>query len=201
MLAPDRVRPSTRPVLESGRFGGLRASRAGSLTAMAEAREITHDQAGRRDESEQERLDRNLDEMLQGLRVALPGVQVLFAFLLVVPFQQGWTGVTEFEKTVYYVTLLLTAAACVCLIAPTARHRIRFRDRDKEWIVKSSNRLAIAGLALLGGAISGALLLISSVVYDSAVIGIAPAAIGAGILWLWFGAPLLRDARDLHDRG
>lgn len=163
---------------------------------MAESRQATSEQARRRHESEEERLDRNLDEMLQGLRVALPGVQVLFAFLLVVPFQQGWTGVTDFETMVYYVTLLLTAAACVCLIAPTARHRIRFRDRDKEWIVESSNRLAIAGLALLGAAICGALLLISSVVYDSAVIAIAPAVIGAGILWLWFGAPLVRDLRD-----
>jgi Family of unknown function (DUF6328) len=173
------------------------ASRArGRLKPIGESREVTSEQARRRDESEQERLDRNLDEMLQGLRVALPGVQVLFAFLLVVPFQQGWTGVSEFEKTVYYVTLLLTALACVCLIAPTARHRIRFRDRDKEWIVKSSNRLAIAGLGFLGGAICGALLLISSVVYDSAVVAIAPIGIGSLILWFWFGAPLLRDLRD-----
>ena len=93
------------------------------------------EQAERRNESEEERLDRNLIELLQGLRVASLGVQVLFAFLLVVPFQQGWDGVTEFEKTVYYVTLLLTAAACICLIAPIARHRIRFRELDKEWIV------------------------------------------------------------------
>ena len=153
-------------------------------------------QAERRGESEEERLDRNLDELLQGLRVALPGIQVLFAFLLVVPFQQGWEGVTSFEKTVYYVTLLLTAGACVCLIAPTARHRIRFRDLDKEWIVRTSSRLAIAGLALMGAAICGVLVLVSHVVYDGAVVGIAPAAIGAAILWLWFGAPLVRDQRD-----
>lgn len=163
---------------------------------MAEGREITSEQAGRRDESEEERLDRNLDELLQGLRVALPGIQVLFAFLLVVPFQQGWETVTEFEKTVYYVTLVLTTSASVCLIAPTARHRVRFRDLDKEWIVQSSSRLAIVGLALMGAAICGALLLISSVVYDGALVGIVPAAIGAGIFWLWFGAPLLRDLRD-----
>lgn len=153
-------------------------------------------QAERRNESEEERLDRNLDELLQGLRVALPGIQVLFAFLLVVPFQQGWTGVTSFEKSVYYVTLLLTAAACICLIAPTARHRIRFRELDKEWIVRTSNRLAIAGLAFMGAAICGVLLLVSHVVYDGAIVVVAPAVVGALILWVWFGAPLLRGLRD-----
>ena len=154
------------------------------------------EQANRRGETEEERLDRNLDELLQGLRVALPGIQVLFAFLLVVPFQQGWEGVTSFEKTIYYITLLLTAGACVCLIAPTARHRIRFRNLDKEWIVRTSNRLAIAGLGLRGAAICGALLLISHVVYDGAIVGIAPALVGVAILWFWFGAPLVRDLRD-----
>ena len=84
-------------------------------------------------------------ELLQELRVAIPGIQFLFAFLLVVPFQQGWVEVTDFEKRVYYVTLLLTATSSVCLIAPTARHRIRFRELDKQWIVETSNRLAIAG--------------------------------------------------------
>lgn len=153
-------------------------------------------QAEQRGESEAERLDRNLDELLQGLRVALPGIQVLFAFLLVVPFQQGWEAVTSFERDVYYVTLILTAGASVCLIAPTARHRIRFRDLDKEWIVRSSNRLAIAGLTLMGLAICGALLLISDVVFDGAVVAVVPAAILLAIAWLWFGAPLVRDLRD-----
>jgi hypothetical protein len=162
---------------------------------MNETRQVTSEQAARRDESEEERLDRNLDELLQGLRVALPGIQVLFAFLLVVPFQQGWVKVSDFEKQIYYVTLLLTACACVCLIAPTARHRMRFRELDKEWIVRSSNRLAIAGLALMGAAICGALVLIGSVVYGGTAAAIAPALIGAGITWFWFGAPLVRDLR------
>jgi hypothetical protein len=162
---------------------------------MNESRQVTSEHAARRDESEEERLDRNLDELLQGLRVALPGIQVLFAFLLVVPFQQGWVKVTDFEKTVYFVTLLLTASACVCLIAPTARHRMRFRELDKEWIVRTSNRLAIAGMTFMGAAICGALLLISSVVYDSATVGIVPAVFAALIFWFWFGAPLVRDVR------
>lgn len=158
--------------------------------------QVTSEQAARRHESEEERLDRNMDELLQGLRVALPGIQVLFAFLLVVPFQQGWGKVTDFEQTIYFVTLLLTAAASVCLIAPTARHRIRFRDLDKEWIVRTSNRLAIAGLALMGAAITGALLLISHVIYGGGPQMVAPVLLGAAVLWFWFGAPLLRDLRE-----
>lgn len=161
-----------------------------------ERRHVTSEQAARRDESEEERLDRNLNELLQGLRVAQPGVQVLFAFLLVLPFQQGWVKVSDFQQTIYYITLMLTAAACVCLVAPTARHRIRFRERDKEWIVRSSNRLAIAGLVLMGAGICGALVLVGSVIYGGAAAAIAPALIGAAILWFWFGAPLIRDIGD-----
>ena len=161
-----------------------------------EPRQVTSEHAARRSESEEERLDRNLNELLQGLRVALPGVQVLLAFLLVVPFQQGWEGVTEFERTVYYITLVLTAGACICLIAPTSRHRIRFRELDKEWIVKSSNRLAIAGLALMGAAICGVILLVSHVVYDGAVVWIVPSTVALLMFWAWFGAPLMRELRD-----
>jgi Family of unknown function (DUF6328) len=156
----------------------------------------TSEQAARRHETEEERLDRNMDELLQELRVALPGIQVLFAFLLVVPFQQGWETVTGFEETVYYVTLLVTATSTVCLIAPTARHRMRFRELDKEWIVKSSNALAIVGLALMGAAICGAILLITSVVYDGTLIRVVPTALAAAVLWFWFGAPLMRELRD-----
>jgi Family of unknown function (DUF6328) len=150
--------------------------------------------ARRRGESEEQRLDRNLMELLQELRVALPGIQVLFAFLLVVPFQQGWAQVTKFEETVYYVTLLLTAVSSVCLIAPTARHRMRFRELDKAWIVYTSNRLAIAGLAFLGASICGVLLLISHFVYDSALAAVATTVFAVAIGWVWFVTPLLREA-------
>jgi Family of unknown function (DUF6328) len=152
--------------------------------------------ARRRGESEEERLDRNLMELLQELRVAIPGIQVLFAFLLVVPFQQGWATVTDFETTVYYVTLLLTAASSVCLIAPTARHRMRFRELDKRWIVETSNRLAIAGLALMAGAICGVLMLITHFVYDSTLTAIVVAAFAAFFAWFWFVAPVVREMRD-----
>ncbi|MGH2987786.1 MAG: DUF6328 family protein [Solirubrobacterales bacterium] len=152
--------------------------------------------AERRGESEEQRLDRNLMELLQELRVAIPGIQVLFAFLLVVPFQQGWTSVTDFEKVVYYVTLLLTAASSVCLIAPTARHRMRFRELDKHWIVETANRLAIAGLVLLAGAVCGVLMLITHVVYDSALTAIVVVAFAAFFAWFWFVAPVVREPRE-----
>lgn len=163
--------------------------------SRASGDEVISEHARRRGESEEQRLDRNLMELLQELRVALPGIQVLFAFLLVVPFQRGWTQVTGFEETVYYVTLVLTAASSVCLIAPTARHRMRFRELDKAWIVTTSNRLAIVGLAFLGASICGVLLLISLVVYDSTVAAIATAFFALVIGWFWFVAPVLRDAR------
>lgn len=154
------------------------------------------EQAEQRGESEEERLDRNLMELLQELRVASLGVQFLFAFLLVVPFQQGWADVTAFEQRVYFVDLLLTAAAGICLMAPVARHRIRFRDQDKRWIVESSHKYAIVGMVFLALAIGGVILLISHVVFGDAVAAVATAGTLGAISWIWFGAPLVREWRE-----
>src|SRR6478609_3498421 len=84
-----------------------------------------------REETEEERLDRNLGELLQELRIALPGVQVLFAFLLAVPFQQNFTEITPFQEKTYFVTLLFTAISAALLIAPTSYHRVTFRLQRK----------------------------------------------------------------------
>ena len=154
------------------------------------------EQADRRGESEEERLDRNLDELLQELRIAIPGIQFLFAFLLVVPFQQGWVNVTDFEKNVYYVALLATAVAGVCLMGAPARHRLRFRDMDKKWVVESSHKYAVAGLAFLGVAITTVILLVSHVVFSPATAIIATVLIAGAILWVWFGAPLKRELEE-----
>lgn len=161
---------------------------------MAQGGDSEH--ARRRGESEEERLDRNLMELLQELRVAIPGIQFLFAFLLVVPFQQGWATVSEFEKKVYYATLLATAISSVLLMAPTARHRLRFRELDKEWIVETSNRLTIGGLFFLGLAIVGVILLISNVVYGTTEAALATVGILLGIAWFWWLAPLVRELRE-----
>ena len=168
-----------------------------SLDALSDSKQS--EQAEKRNETEAERLDRNLIELLQELRVASIGVQFLFAFLLVVPFQQGWTHVTDFEKRIYYADLLLTAIAGICLMAPVARHRLRFRDMDKEWIVESSHKYAVAGLVFLALAIAGVILLISHVVFSAALSVVVTALILAGIGWIWFGAPLQRQFQDRRD--
>jgi hypothetical protein len=155
--------------------------------------ESRHPATGR-NETEKERVDRNLQEMLGELRVALPGVQVLFAFLLVVPFNQGWADITPFQKTLYLVTLLLTAASTICLIAPTVHHRIEFRKQQKDDIVKSGNRIVIVGLTLLALAMTGAVLLVTDVIYDAGTtIAVAAGAVLAfGVLW--YVVPLRRLA-------
>ncbi len=92
-------------------------------------------------ESPKQRHDRELIELLNELRVALPGVQVLFAFLLAVPFAQGWKKATDFQKDVFFVAFLATAIASALLIAPSSYHRLRWRVEDKGRIVRISNRL------------------------------------------------------------
>src|SRR5881394_1531035 len=103
------------------------------------------DETERGDETPKERADRELIELLNELRVVLPGVQVLFAFLLAVPFANGWTRVTDLQRDVFFVAFLCTAAASILLIAPSAYHRLRWREGDKEQMLETSNRLAIAG--------------------------------------------------------
>ncbi len=139
----------------------------------------------RRDESDAERHDRQLGELLQELRVALPGVQVLFAFLLIVPFSARFGDATPFQRDVYFATLLLTTAATVLLMAPTAIHRALFRRGMKRGIVEIGHRLSLAGLALLGLAIAGAVVLVTDALYSASVavmIGVA-VVVTTAILW------------------
>jgi uncharacterized membrane protein YedE/YeeE len=131
-------------------------------------------------------------ELLNELRVALPGIQVLFAFLLVVPFNAGFETVTEFQKDVYVATLLTTALATVCLIAPSAHHRIQFRRQDKEFVVVTGNRFAIAGIFLIAVSMSGAILLVISYLFDDHIGGIVVAVLGLVFLLTWFAIPLAR---------
>jgi len=145
-----------------------------------------------RDETEEERLDRNLGELLQELRVALPGVQVLFAFLLAVPFQRNFTKISEFEKKVYFATLLLTALSAALLIAPSAYHRITFRYQQKHRLVFISNRLAIAGLATLALAMICAILLITDVLFGTAAAVVTTVSAFSVFFLLWAVLPLRR---------
>ena len=145
-----------------------------------------------REETEQEQLNRQLGELLQELRVAMPGVQILFGFLLAVPFNQRFEQTTAFQRDVYLVTLLCAGVAAAFFIAPTAYHRIMFRHRDKPQLIRTATRLAIVGLTFLALAMTGAMLLVTDFLFSP---GLA-AAVGAGALlvyaWLWFGLALSR---------
>jgi Family of unknown function (DUF6328) len=162
---------------------------------LTDQQEERHPETGR-EETESERLDRNLQEMLGELRVALPGVQVLFAFLLVVPFNQRFADVTQFQKTVFFVTLLCTAASTICLIAPTAHHRLEFRQQDKHRIVTTGNRIVVLGLLLLAIAMTGAVLFVTDFLYASTTTIVVGAGTGAAFLLLWYVIPLRRLAQS-----
>jgi hypothetical protein len=145
-----------------------------------------------REETEGERLDRNLGELLQELRVALPGVQVLFAFLLAVPFQQGFAKITDFQKDVYFATLLLTALSAALLISPSAYHRLTFRMQQKDHLVFLANRFTIAGLACLALAMTGAIVLITDVLFGTAATIVTGAAAVSVFVLFWYALPLKR---------
>ena len=140
-----------------------------------------------RDETEAERLDRQLAELLQELRVILPGVQVLFAFLLTVPFSARFEEVTDTQRGVYVGVLLATALATILLMAPTALHRLRFRQHRKREIVDTAHRLTLAGLAVLALAVSAAVFLRVDMTYGRTgglVAGLATMAAAVVFWWL-----------------
>jgi uncharacterized protein DUF6328 len=145
-----------------------------------------------RAETELERYDRNLTELMGELRVALPGVQVLFGFLLVIPFDSRFKEASGAQRGLYFATLALTLLTSLLLIAPTMLHRLRFQMGEKEYIVKTSNRLAIAGLTTLAVALTCAIAFVTDFVFG------AGAAIATGILaavlftLLWYLLPQRR---------
>jgi len=154
------------------------------------------------DDDHKERLDRELIELLNELRVVLPGVQVMFAFLLILPFSQGFPKVDEYQRDIFLAAVLSTTLATALLIAPTSYHRLRFRDGDKERLLRTSNRLAIAGMALLAMAMTCVVFLVSDAVFSLAVA--LPATVFSALVfgWFWYGLPLSRAAAEregVHD--
>ena len=145
-----------------------------------------------REETEYERVDRNLTELLGELRVALPGVQVLFAFLLTVPFQQRFQTATSFDKDVYFVTLCSTAIASILLIAPSAYHRLEFRLQDKEHIVEVANRFAVVGFLFLGIGMTGAILLVTNFLFSKGTSIVATVVAAALCIAVWYVVPVRR---------
>lgn len=150
------------------------------------------DQPSGREESESDRLDRNLGELLQELRVALPGVQVLFAFLLTVPFQQEFSKITPFQEKIYFAALLLTAIAACLLISPTAFHRMTFRKQQKKHLIFISNRFAIAGIACVALAMTGVVVLVTDLLFGALMTGVVGVATFLMFALLWFALPLQR---------
>ncbi|HEX6262717.1 MAG TPA: DUF6328 family protein [Actinomycetota bacterium] len=158
-------------------------------------------------ETEKERLSRKLGELLEELRVALPGVQVLFAFLLTLPFTNRFSGISDLSRDVYFGSFLAAALASVFLIAPSAYHRMRWRftDReeleDKRKMLITSSRMATTGIVLLGAAIAGVTFVIANVLFNVPVALTVSAAITGVAVVLWFALPLTRRARARQGRG
>jgi len=147
-------------------------------------------------EEEKERRDRELIELLNELRVALPGVQVLFAFLLIVPFSNGFPRLTDVQRDVYVTAFLCTTLSTVLLIAPSAYHRILFRQHDKERMLHSSNKFALWGMGLLAAAMSAVVFLISDVFFALGWVGAISAVAAGSFAWFWYGLPLVRREDD-----
>ena len=133
-------------------------------------------------------------ELLNELRVALPGVQVLFAFLLVVPFNQRFTATTPLQRGVYFTTLLLTASATVFLIAPSVHHRLLFRLQEKEHIVLIANRLSLIGLTLLALAVTGVVLLVTDFVLGNLAAVVVTVTTAVLFAVIWYVIPLRHGA-------
>jgi hypothetical protein len=145
-----------------------------------------------RKETEEERLDRNLTELLNELRVALPGVQVLFAFLLGVPFTQRFSELAPYQKDIFYGTLVCATTATALLIAPSAHHRIEFRAGDKRHVVFVANRFAIMGLGFLALAMTGVVLLVTDFLFGVVATATATGLSASLFTYLWYVMPYRR---------
>jgi predicted membrane channel-forming protein YqfA (hemolysin III family) len=148
--------------------------------------------AEKSEETKSERLDRELIELLNEIRVLLPGVQVLFAFLLTAPFATGFEKVTEFQRDLYAVCLLTALAATACLVAPTTYHRIRWRQHDKEKVLRVANALILVGSALLAISMTASVLLVGDYLFDRTAAILATVASAVLFLGLWYALPLWR---------
>jgi Family of unknown function (DUF6328) len=156
-------------------------------------------QEGPPDEPASERLGRNVTDLLNELRVAGTGIQVMFAFLLVVPFNAGWKQASTFDHWVYFVTLLCIATAAVLLIAPSVHHRLLFRQRERAYLVRVGTRLAIVASAFIAVGLTGILVLISNFVFGTAaavIVGITAAIVVTSV---WFAVPLGRRYERSED--
>jgi hypothetical protein len=150
-------------------------------------------------ETHKERINRELIELLNEIRVGLPGVQFLFAFLLIVPFQETASDITDFQRDVYYVALVSAAVATALLIAPAAQHRVLFRQSDKEALLHRSSRSAFAGLMVLAVAVVAVLLLVIDVLFSRTLAWVTAGGVGALLAWWWAVVPVWRRAHTRQE--
>jgi hypothetical protein len=148
------------------------------------------------EETHEERVNRELIELLNELRVALPGVQVLFAFLLAVPFSQRFEQTTDLQRDTYMVALLSTLAGSVFLIAPSAYHRLRFRDRDKEALLQISNTFAIVGLVFLAIGMTSVVFLVTDMIFKGPFTAVVTSVTAGLFALVWFVLPLVRKSQS-----
>jgi hypothetical protein len=156
---------------------------------------------GQTAETPGERADRNFIELLQEFRVAVTGVQVLFAFLLTVPFSAGFVDVSDSDRRLLYVALVSAALASICYIAPAAQHRFLFRKGRKELLIRRANRLGIFGSVSLGVSMTAATLMVVDHLFDGAVPIVTAGALAAVATWVWFLQPALTRWSGLPDDG
>jgi uncharacterized protein DUF6328 len=150
----------------------------------------------RADEDAKARVDRELIELLNELRVALPGVQVLFAFLLTVPFSQRFGSLTGAQRGVYFAAFLCAALSVALLIAPSSYHRLRFRHHDKEQMLFTSNKLALSGMAFAALSVTGVVYVISDLLFGVLAASIVTGLLAGWFFWFWYGLPLSRIIAD-----
>jgi predicted membrane channel-forming protein YqfA (hemolysin III family) len=147
-------------------------------------------------ERSKEELDQEWGELVEEHRLAMPGVQVLFAFLLILPFQNRFEQLTTQQEYVYYAALLCATAAIVLLITPTAAHRIRWRQRDKEALLLMSTRTAIAATVFIAASMTASVYLITDVLFGGPATGIVSTIVAAAFIGFWYAFPLYRRLRD-----
>ena len=147
-------------------------------------------------ETPKERRDRELQELLGEMRVAITGVQVLFAFLLTLPFTQRYSTLTAGQRQVYFAAVLAAALSSLLLIAPAANHRLLFREGTKEQLLQAANKLVIVGLFLLAAGIGLSLYLVTAVVFSTGLAYVVSGGVAAVTIFAWFVFPRLLRVED-----
>jgi cation transport ATPase len=147
-------------------------------------------------ERSKEGLDQEWGELVEEHRLAMPGVQVLFAFLLILPFQNRFDSLSTEQEYVYYAALLCATIAIILLITPTAAHRIQWRQADKEALLQMSTRAAIAATVFIAAAMTASVYLITDVLFGEPATAIVSALVGAAFVTFWYAFPLYRRFKD-----